>query len=147
MSTLKDDPFWRIRSHKRWKRWRTEHYHTQGGRCAICDCSMALAGNTKNPNTTPMTVTLDHIIPLSKGGANKKRNTQAVCWGCNQKKGSKHDEEVGQAGRAKEDRQAEQVHAEIGRENLLAYLGGGDPARSMPRRKDAKPADNNDVAR
>ena len=32
---------------------------------------------------------LDHIIPLSKGGEHSYKNTQCLCLGCNQSKGVK----------------------------------------------------------
>lgn len=35
-------------------------------------------------------VTLDHIVPLSKGGEDSYDNTQATHYRCNKKKGNKH---------------------------------------------------------
>lgn len=37
--------------------------------------------------------TLDHFIPLCRGGANVRENVVACCFGCNNKKGSKTYEE------------------------------------------------------
>lgn len=33
--------------------------------------------------------TIDHIIPLSRGGTNDLENLQPMCWDCNKAKGSK----------------------------------------------------------
>lgn len=35
------------------------------------------------------TDTIDHVVPLSKGGTNNKDNLIAVCRSCNSKKGAK----------------------------------------------------------
>lgn len=47
-----------------------------GGKCAIC-------GNESNP-------TIDHIIPISKGGHDGIDNLQVLCGSCNSKKGGKY---------------------------------------------------------
>ena len=33
--------------------------------------------------------TVDHIVPLSRGGTNDIGNLQPMCWNCNRKKGAK----------------------------------------------------------
>lgn len=50
----------------------------QRGRCAACGISLLAA----KPH-------LDHITPLSKGGAHEDANLQLLCWKCNQQKHSK----------------------------------------------------------
>ena len=46
----------------------------QGDECACCGDECAL--------------TIDHVIPLSKGGPNTIENVQGLCGGCNERKGS-----------------------------------------------------------
>ena len=43
----------------------------------------------------PENLTLDHVIPKSKGGSNKWTNMVAACKKCNQKKGDKTIEQSG----------------------------------------------------
>lgn len=52
---------------------RKEIYKKSGGCCQLCGRKISL---------TEMTV--DHIIPISKGGSNDMDNTQATCFSCNQ---------------------------------------------------------------
>lgn len=46
-----------------------------GGKCQHC-------GTTDN-------ITLDHILPISKGGTNDIRNLQPLCQSCNSRKNNK----------------------------------------------------------
>ncbi len=68
-------------------RHRMRLYRQQGGRCYLCDQRMnQKAGCDANPD--PRGVTLDHVIPKSKGGTNDASNIAAACFECN---GSKSD--------------------------------------------------------
>lgn len=44
---------------------------------------------------SPAKLTLDHILPRSRGGANAWENLLACCFSCNNKKGDKTPEEAG----------------------------------------------------
>ena len=47
-------------------------------------CGNAL---TDNPKNIELTKTLDHLIPLSKGGLHSQHNVVVCCYSCNSKKG------------------------------------------------------------
>jgi 5-methylcytosine-specific restriction endonuclease McrA len=59
----------------------------QGGRCWICDRSMAK--NPKNGGRNPQQRSLDHIIPRAKGGKGLKNNVLFAHQYCNSKRGDK----------------------------------------------------------
>ncbi|WP_442942665.1 HNH endonuclease [Nostoc sp.] len=44
--------------------------------CFWCSCDL-----------TPLTITIDHYIPLSKGGSNELKNLRLACLPCNQRRG------------------------------------------------------------
>lgn len=75
------------RSRSRWSK--TKWYQTfkrSGERCVACgeQCLTEL--------------TIDHIVPLSRGGGNNKENLQILCSKCNQEKGNLTMEEWRQEG-------------------------------------------------
>ena len=57
-------------------------YGKQEGFCNGCDVHFRLRN-----------LTLDHIVPRAKGGADTDRNLQLLCQGCNSKKGMRTQEE------------------------------------------------------
>jgi 5-methylcytosine-specific restriction endonuclease McrA len=63
--------------------FRPHDVHMRDGyRCQIC-------GTKTNPKASPCSdryPTLDHIIPLSRGGAHSRENTQTACRRCNMAK-------------------------------------------------------------
>ena len=62
-------------------KWRDTHYQQQAGRCLMCGKKMRGRGSLEP--------TLDHIVPLSKGGEDSFENTQALCRTCNEAKADK----------------------------------------------------------
>lgn len=53
--------------------------------CAIC----GLPINYELPHTSPWSFTLDHIVPIARGGATSEDNVQAAHRKCNRAKGEK----------------------------------------------------------
>lgn len=54
------------------------------GRCAYCNCTTKL----KAPDDDPERATIDHVMPLSRGGGNSADNLALACRQCNNTKGS-----------------------------------------------------------
>jgi 5-methylcytosine-specific restriction endonuclease McrA len=52
-----------------------------GGRCRSCDVQCTLVNNT------PDEATLDHVVPLGRGGRHVLSNVQLLCRKCNSEKG------------------------------------------------------------
>lgn len=63
-----------------------KRFKKQDGLCAICGLKMFKPFVNGPPS---LKATLDHIIPLSKGGLDHWENVQAVHHKCNQEKGNK----------------------------------------------------------
>lgn len=53
------------------------------GRCWYCGCELTAP---LGAGTLPTTATRDHVVPRSKGGANRAENIVAACRGCNNAK-------------------------------------------------------------
>lgn len=56
-----------------------------GNKCAICNCEMLFEREFEK---SPMFATIDHIVPVSKGGANRLTNLRLACFLCNNKRGN-----------------------------------------------------------
>jgi len=57
------------------------------GICQIGECGLPVDPNLRWPH--PMSISIDHIIPLSKGGEHSYKNVQLSHLTCNWKKGIK----------------------------------------------------------
>jgi hypothetical protein len=67
------------------KRWIREQ-HALDPRCRECGVETELPPSG-NANCLPHTATVDHIIPVCRGGENHPSNYQLFCFKCNQLKG------------------------------------------------------------
>jgi 5-methylcytosine-specific restriction endonuclease McrA len=61
-----------------------------GGRCALCSTRCELSFEP-----IPTQATCDHIIPLSRGGAEDPSNWQLACLKCNAAKGNRMPDNEG----------------------------------------------------
>lgn len=71
-------------------------WHAVEGRCEHCGCDTYLPWTDEEHrliNQGPRMATLDHIVPVSKGGRNAHWNLQILCMECNSKKADKLPEE------------------------------------------------------
>jgi 5-methylcytosine-specific restriction endonuclease McrA len=68
-------------------------YEKFGGKCVCCGKSLKF-GDSPLTEDYP---TIDHIKPLSKGGAHLWNNVQLMCRACNMSKGAKYDDRQAEA--------------------------------------------------
>ena len=61
---------------------RAEIFERDGWMCGICNTAVDPDAVPRSPES----VSLDHIIPLARGGAHSRENTQCAHLGCNQQK-------------------------------------------------------------
>lgn len=67
------------------KRKRIYNKKNKGVTNCLC-CGVALTFRGEKKSSHPTRATLDHIIPISKGGTNKKENLRIICRKCNEEK-------------------------------------------------------------
>lgn len=65
-------------------------WEKQNGHCAYCGKPMVLGGNPHSPDYC----TIDHIVPLSRGGLHDISNIVLACRACNMKKSDRLPEEL-----------------------------------------------------
>lgn len=63
----------------------TDVFSRDRWRCQLCGCKVIPSASTYIPNRA----TLDHIVPLSRGGTHTYANVQTACNLCNSKKSAK----------------------------------------------------------
>jgi len=87
---------WRINNPEKWKFANRMGRHRRRALGAICStewiAKVSMLGNKCQScfKTEPeIKITIDHIIPVSKGGTNSIDNLQPLCMKCNQKKHAK----------------------------------------------------------
>jgi 5-methylcytosine-specific restriction endonuclease McrA len=65
---------------------RKQLHERDGGRCYICKQKTVLKNKGKKRNKNLSTI--DHVVPVSKGGTHTWDNVRNCCWQCNIVKGS-----------------------------------------------------------
>lgn len=56
--------------------------------CPYCGCRMVVVTQQRGVPDPEEKATVEHVIPLSKGGTNRKNNLVAACVKCNQARGN-----------------------------------------------------------
>ena len=69
--------------------WRRAIFKRDRYRCTYCGCEV----HRRDPRH-PKYATIDHIVPLSKGGMSIDSNVTTACRECNGKKGNKMPAQV-----------------------------------------------------
>jgi 5-methylcytosine-specific restriction endonuclease McrA len=65
----------------------TEIFERDGWLCQLC--GLPINREARKPH--PMSVSLDHIVPISLGGAHSRANTQCAHYGCNVRKNNRYE--------------------------------------------------------
>jgi len=66
-------------------------YERDGWQCQLCGkmCKRRWTISIRTGQPHPRSPTIDHIVPMSKGGGHVMHNVQLACWQCNVFKGAK----------------------------------------------------------
>lgn len=64
-----------------------------GDECCYCGCPMVFASFERGSRPDNQ-ATLEHVLPISKGGGHTFENCAIACWRCNISKGAADDWEV-----------------------------------------------------
>lgn len=64
---------------------RVEVFERDGWQCQICKARLKATARAPHPKAP----TVDHIVPLSKGGKHERKNLQCACYECNVRKGNR----------------------------------------------------------
>lgn len=84
----------KLRSARRWANRRRRVFEEAGWRCVACGRKGVDINDwdarRENPELVPLTV--DHIVPRSKGGSRSFENLQSMCRPCNGAKGNRMKE-------------------------------------------------------
>lgn len=62
-----------------------EIFERDGWRCHLCGQPVERIGNRRNPDGA----TIDHVVPLSRGGTDEPENVATAHWRCNRDKGNR----------------------------------------------------------
>ena len=80
-------------SKKMMKEYRVELHKRMSGRCFWCNCQTLYTRSIEPGKKAPWHwATIDHVIPLSRGGTNYKSNLVLSCYKCNYDRGNMHEQ-------------------------------------------------------
>ena len=84
-----------------------------GDQCCYCGVALSFDPAPRSVGFVPTRATVEHVVPLSKGGAHTWENTTLACWRCNVRRGNREvfADDHGRTGPAPTERPAGNVGA------------------------------------